>query len=314
VRAWLVAALIAAWQLPDDPFEIFDCRIVKLDGNPRWTPTLEGGGGLQLQPAVQNQAAPYSSVPPHTRFFSYHQAVTRVEAEEEDSALERATEKFRCLIGALGIVHSVPQGGPLFRIVSSAEIPTDAQPEQALPAIDQTRYLTAIGGIIVNPLAERPRQELLALDHLAREEASNRIFRLWAVAEEAHRFTFSPEDRQDALLAYSRVAERVADAATPDPRPDVSKEIKHVARALSDALTGELSKEEGRQSSKALAQSIKEAQDNIAELRYQTSGLRLKRAAEALKASADLSTEIYGVWKLRSEKAGHDCRRDAYRP
>jgi hypothetical protein len=35
VTAWLVAALIAAWQLPDDPFEIFDCRIEKLEGDPR---------------------------------------------------------------------------------------------------------------------------------------------------------------------------------------------------------------------------------------------------------------------------------------
>lgn len=306
-QRWLVAALIAAWQLPDEPTEVLGCTIEKLPDAPAWTPEVTGGGPT-MQPTIENRGAPIAIVPPNLKFFAYHRVLTTVEAEDEDAAITAATDKFRCLVGALGVIQSVPQAGPVFRIYAAAQIPEGATPGQALPAIDQNRLITLFGGVIVNPLSTTARQQLHTLDQLSsRDGATNGILRLWALAEEAHRFTFSPQDLQDALLAYSRVLERIADVATPDPRPDVSSDIKSVAATLRDALLAELAKDQQHQSSRVLAAAIKDAQDKIAELRYQTIGLRLKNAAALIGAPADLAGEVHAVWKLRSDRAGHDA-------
>jgi len=301
---WLVGALLAASELPDAPFEALDCRIEPLE-HPEWTPEIPQG--LALQPAVEQRGAPFATEPPRMRFFAYHRALTRVSALDDTGAVAAASENFRRLVAALGVARPPIQPGPLFWIAATAEIPPGTPVGAPLAAIDQRRLLTNVSGFAVTSPRPEWARHVRALTVLSmRDSATNGLLRLSALAEESHRFTFSDEDLQDALIACARVVEGVANAATPEVLPDVSSEIEKTGSALSEVLNKELAKDHGQRSARRIAAAIRAAQDRISELRFQTTGQRLRHAATAFGAPAALASDVYSkVWKLRSERGGH---------
>jgi hypothetical protein len=160
--------------------------------------------------------------------------------------------------------------------------------------------------VLAAPLDAATEQRIRALEQLAaRDPATGSLLSLWYEAERSYLLGFSNTDKQEVLIRYALVLEKIGDAMAPGLRQDTPEAIIEIALRLRDQLQELLQREASDATAAAVADAIDTGRGHIQRLRLETIGQRIRSAGEALGLDQEARRAARDGWNDRNKLAGH---------
>jgi len=300
VARFRINGLIVAARLPQTTFHLFDCTI-EPTATPQSSPDARRPP-LGFIPAAGIQFASVEALPPHIKVEARHTITTELDAESWDDARSISNERFGRCLSAIAFA-SDPLHHGMALITGWQELAVDGSVLQAGEAGTSIVFEPAI----VGPFNDATEQGVRALEQLAaRDPATRSLLGLWHDAERSNLLGFSNVDRQEALIRYAHVLEKIGDAMAPGLKRDTPDAIAAIAARVRDELVAlGLGHEATEAGAAVAAEAIDRGRRDIQRLRLETIGQRIRSAGEGLGLDQRAREAARNAWEERNRLAGH---------
>ena len=290
-EAYLVASC-----LPEAPLRLFDCDI-GIEGAFDWVPEPSVQLYLQLFPGPAFTAT--VGIPPHVRYQTRHRARTIIESPSMEEAEAIGRKRFLRCVAALALVSNNPAApagliGPMF----AGEGQEQAEAGHFQFVGGEVGMSMATGAIPIQVLSDDARQCALWIAQVGQEPDVAWLLEQFASADGRQLLEFAPHDRQQLVIDYCRILEKIGQLVAPHIKTDPEAAIE----AIRDKLVVDLS---GRKGYRRVAGLIEQASTDVRLALGKGSYRQIRAAGEAFGLSTDDLDAASNAWDARSQKAGH---------
>src|SRR5216683_2490977 len=198
-----ISGLIVAARLPQAAFSMFDCTIEPTQAPVSWPDVRRPPLGFVAAPWIA--FAVVETLPPHIKVQARYLITTDVEAASLDEALSLANERFGRFLSAIAF-SSNPLVQGMVVITGWRELAADGAVAQGGEAGTSMGFEP----VILAPFDGPTEQSIRGLERLAaRDGATQSLLVLWSEAERSNLLGFSNADKQEVLIRYAHVLEKI---------------------------------------------------------------------------------------------------------
>ena len=291
-EAYLVASC-----LPETPLRLFECDVA-VEGQFDWVP--EPSTQLQLQVFNPGPLTPTVGIPPHVRYQTRHRVRTVIlDAPDLSAAEATARKRFLRCVAVLGLVSHNPVAptghlGPMF----AGEGTEQVDPGHFRFVGGEVGMSMMTGAIPIETLSDEARQGALLIAEIGQDADCGWLLERFAEVEGRHLLEFSAMDRQQLVIEYCRIIERIGQLVAP--------QIKTKPDAALEGIRGRLLSDLARKKSpRQVGGLIKQAYQDVGRALLEGSARQIRAAGEAFGLAPEELDVASKAWAARSSRAGH---------
>jgi hypothetical protein len=222
-----------------------------------------------------------------------------LDAPDVDTAEAIARKRFLRCVAVLGLVSHNPVApighlGPMF----AGEGTEQADPGHFRFVGGEVGMSMMTGAIPIESLSDEARQGALLIAEIAQDPDCGWLLERFAEVEGRHLLEFSVMDRQQLVIEYCRILERVGQLVAPQIKTKPDEALEEIrGRLLSDLAR--------KKSPRQVAGLIKQAYQNVGRALLEGSARQIRAAGEAFGLAAQDLDMASKAWAARSSRAGH---------